>query len=170
MPGPDSATTQAQTALPALSVADARADEGGTLSFSVTLDAAATGDVTVDYATADGTATAGADYTATSGTLTFAAGETAKTVEVAALADADAEGDETLTIALSNASGATIGTASATGTVANVAPADTTPPAPSAAEVDGHLWRTLDISAGPNLPCTVHSRSSSRATSRSSGG
>ena len=139
VPGPDSATAQAQAALPALSVADARADEGGTLSFAVTLDAAATGDVTVDYATSDGTATAGADYAATSGTLTFAAGETAKAVEVAALADADAEGDETLTIALSNASGASIGTALATGTVANVAPADTTPPAPTGAEVDGHL-------------------------------
>ena len=139
VPGPDSTTAQAQAALPVLSVADASADEGGTLAFQVTLDAAAAGDVTVDYATADGSATAGADYTATSGTLTFAAGETAKTVEVAALADADSEGDETLTLALSNASGATLGIASATGTVANVAPADTTPPAPSAAEVDGHV-------------------------------
>ena len=139
VPGPDSVTTAQAKVLPVLSVADARADEGASLAFSVTLDAAATGDVTVDYATANGTATAGADYTAASGTLTFAAGETAKTVEVAALADADAEGDETLTLTLSNASGASIGTASATGTVANVVPADTTPPAPSAAEVDGHV-------------------------------
>ena len=37
-------------------------------------------EVTVDYATSDGTAKAGADYTAKSGTLTFEAGETAKTV------------------------------------------------------------------------------------------
>ena len=139
VPGPDSATTAQAQVLPVLSVADASADEGASLAFSVTLDAAATGDVTVDYATGDGTASAGADYTAASGTLTFAAGETAKTVEVAALADADAEGDETLTLTLSNASGASIGTASATGTVANVVPADTTPPAPSAAEVDGHI-------------------------------
>ncbi len=139
VPGPDSATTAQAQVLPVLSVADASADEGASLAFSVTLDAAATGDVTVDYATGDGTASAGADYTAASGTLTFAAGETAKAVEVAALADADAESDETLTLALSNPSGATIGTASATGTVANVVPADTTPPAPSAAEVDGHI-------------------------------
>ena len=40
------------------------------------------GPVTVDYATADGTATAGADYTATSGTLRFAAGQTSKTGQV----------------------------------------------------------------------------------------
>ena len=62
--------------LPTLSVADASIVEGnaGTslLSFTVTLSQAATGPVTVHYATANGTATAGADYTAQSGTLTFA--------------------------------------------------------------------------------------------------
>ena len=57
----------------ALSVADAQAREGPgvTLDFAVTLNRAARGTVTVDYTTADGTATAGADYTATSGMLTF---------------------------------------------------------------------------------------------------
>ena len=138
VPGPDSAAATA--ALPVLSVAGARAAEGSNLGFAVTLSEAAAGEVTVDYATGDGTATAGADYTAASGTLTFAAGETSKTVSVALLRDTDTEADETLTLALSGASGATIGTASATGTVANAAPpADTTPPAPSAAEVDGHI-------------------------------
>ena len=72
---------------PALAVADASADEGGALSFAVTLDAAASGTVTVDWATSDGTATAGQDYTAGSGTLAFAPGETSKTVSVATLAD-----------------------------------------------------------------------------------
>ena len=91
--------------LPALSVADARADEGGTLEFQVTLNEAATAEVTVDYATSDGTATAGADYTAASGTLTFAAGETAKTVSVALLHDGSAESDETVTLTLTNAFG-----------------------------------------------------------------
>ena len=73
----------------ALSVADARAEEGtdATLDFAVTLDRSSTGTVTVDYATADGTATAGDDYTATSGTLTFSAGETAKTVSVTVVDD-----------------------------------------------------------------------------------
>ena len=61
-----------------IAVADARVeeDEGAVLAFAVTLDRAASGTVTVDYRTEDGTATAGADYTATSGTLRFAAGET----------------------------------------------------------------------------------------------
>ena len=89
-------------------VADARAKEGkdASLDFAVTLHRAASGPVSVDYATADGTAAAGADYTAASGTLTFAAGETAKTVSVALLDDAVDEGKETFTLELSNPRGA----------------------------------------------------------------
>ena len=61
---------------PALNVADAEATEGAdaTLDFAVTLSRAASAPVTVDYATADASATAGADYTAASGTLTFQSG------------------------------------------------------------------------------------------------
>ena len=70
--------------MPGQSVSDVEASEedDAALSFAVTLDPAATGRVTVDYATADWTATAGSDYTTTSGTLTFAAGERSKTVSV----------------------------------------------------------------------------------------
>ena len=89
------------------------------LAFKVTLSRAASGTVTVDYATADGTATAGADYTAASDTLTFAAGETAKTVSVTVLDDSHNEGTETMTLTLSNASGARIADATATGTIEN---------------------------------------------------
>ena len=105
----------------ALSVADARVDEapGAVLAFEVTLNRAAAGTVTVDYATADGTATAGADYTATSGMLTFAPGETAKTVNVPVLDDAHDDTGETLTLTLSNASGARIRDGEATGTIEN---------------------------------------------------
>ena len=46
------------------------------------------GNLTVDYATADGTAIAGQDYTSTSGTLTFSAGETSKTIQIPILDDA----------------------------------------------------------------------------------
>ena len=105
-----------------LSVADAEADEGGILSFAVRLSRAAGDAVTVDYATADGTAEAGEDYAAAAGTLTFAAGETSKTVEVQAHADRAAESDETFTLALSNASGAAIDDGEATGAVADVPP------------------------------------------------
>ncbi len=89
-------------------VADARAKEGkdASLDFAVTLSRAASGPVSVDYATADGTAAAGADYTAASGTLVFAPGETAKTVPVALLDDAVDEGKETFKLTLSNPKGA----------------------------------------------------------------
>ncbi len=79
------------------------AAEGGTMAFRVSLARAAAYPVTVDYATADGTATEGEDYEAVGDTLTFAPGETEKTVEVPLLADTAAEGDETLTLRLSNA-------------------------------------------------------------------
>ena len=108
----------------ALSVADARVDEaaGAVLAFEVTLNRAASATVTVDYATADGTATAGADYTAASGTLTFDPGETAKTVDVTVLDDAHDDTDETLTLTLSNAAGARIRDGEATGTIENSDP------------------------------------------------
>ena len=108
---------------PSLSVADATVEEaaGATLDFAVTLGRASTATVTVDYATSDGTASAGDDYTSTSGTLSFAPGETAKTVSVPVLDDAHDEGSETLTLTLSNPSGgnAWLADASATGTIEN---------------------------------------------------
>ena len=106
---------------PGLVVADAQVQEAAnaTLAFAVTLNRAPSGTVTVDYATTDGTATAGSDYTAASGTVTFAAGETEKTVSVAVLDDAHDEGSETLTLTLSNASGAHIADGTATGTINN---------------------------------------------------
>ena len=57
------------------------------VNFTVTLSAAASVPVTVNYATADGTATAGSDYMATSGTLTFAAGSTTGTISVPVTGD-----------------------------------------------------------------------------------
>ena len=103
---------------PVVSISDAGGTEGdGDIAFTVTLDSAASATVTVDYATADGTVDAGDDYTATSGTLTFAAGTTSGTIIVPIADDDENEGDETFTVTLSNASGATLGTASATGTI-----------------------------------------------------
>ena len=113
---------------PALSVADATVQEaaGATLAFAVTLDRTPTAAVTVEYATADGTGTrpanAGTDYTATSGTLTFAVGESSKTVSVTVLDDSHDEGAETMSLTLSNPSGASIADATATGTITNTDP------------------------------------------------
>ena len=106
---------------PAISVSDATVQEaeGATLEFSVTLSHASSRTVTVDYATQDGTATAGPDYTATSATLTFNAGETSQTVQVTVLTDQENESQETLTLTLSNPSQATLGDGTGTGTIEN---------------------------------------------------
>ena len=73
--------------------------------------------VTVDYATANGSASAGDDYTAASGSLTFNAGETSKTIQVSIIDDTVVDNNETLTITLSNASGAEISDGQATGAI-----------------------------------------------------
>ena len=106
---------------PALSVSDAEVREGpgATLDFAVTLDRASDAPISVLAQTADGTATAGADYDAVSRTVTFAAGETVKTVEVPVLDDAHDEGEETMTLVLSNAEGALIDDGEGTGTIVN---------------------------------------------------
>ena len=107
-----------------LSVADARAREGvdAAVAFAVSLSREATGVVTVDYGTHDGTAKAGEDYTLTRGTLTFAVGETGKTVSVPILDDGHDEGEETFTLKLHNAKGAWIIDGEATGTIENSDP------------------------------------------------
>jgi len=86
------------------------AEAAGSVDLTVNLSAASAADVTVDYATTDGTATAGADYTATIGTLTIPAGQLSGTITVPILDDAVFEGDEDFSLALSNAQGATLGT------------------------------------------------------------
>ena len=82
----------------------------GTATVTATLSHAVDADVTVNYATADGTAAAGSDYTATNGTLTFkgnvsngGTGETSKTIQVPILQDPDAEDPEAFTLTLTNA-------------------------------------------------------------------
>ena len=102
-----------------LSASDAEASEedDSTLDFVVKLDPASSESVSVDYATTNGTASAGDDYTGTSGTLTFAAGETSKTVGVPIIDDTIDDDNETLMLRLSNASGADIKDAQATGTI-----------------------------------------------------
>ena len=82
---------------------------GAKLRFTVSLDRRTRRRATVDYATSDGTATAGGDYKATSGTLVFEVSERVELVVVPVLDDVIDEGNETLTLTLSNAQGLVIG-------------------------------------------------------------
>ncbi|HEX2060294.1 MAG TPA: Calx-beta domain-containing protein, partial [Thermoanaerobaculia bacterium] len=76
------------------------------------------GTVTVNYATANGTAVAPLDYTATSGTLTFGPGVTEQTIVVPIANDAVPEANETFTVTLSGPTGgATLGVATTTITI-----------------------------------------------------
>ncbi|GAB5374362.1 MAG: hypothetical protein AcusKO_08240 [Acuticoccus sp.] len=84
-------------------------DAGGvqyeTLRFAVSLDEASPAATEIDFATSDGTATAGEDYIAKEGTLIFAPGETLKYVDVTVLPDSDPEGTETVFLDLEGAEG-----------------------------------------------------------------
>lgn len=104
----DSALKASQVAaldrLPSLRIGDARVKEGNTNAlFVVRLSSSSQQAVTVNYATANGSAKAPADYTAKSGTLTFAPGETSKTVAVAIRGDRRDERNETFFVNLSGA-------------------------------------------------------------------
>lgn len=99
-------------------------EAAGTVNVAVTLSVAAAGETRVTVATVDGTATDGTDYVAVGPVeLVFAPGETSKQVTVTLLDDAISEGTETLTVQLSNAIGATIGTGSATVSITDNEPA-----------------------------------------------
>ena len=89
-------------------------ETGGSATITVTRSGGSSGAVGVNYATSNGTASAGSDYTATSGTLSWANGDTAnKTFSVPILTDSLTEGNETVNLTLSNPTGgATLGSPS----------------------------------------------------------
>ena len=103
------------SALPSVSVNE----NAGTLNLSVSRINGSDGAVSVQYATADGTATAGADYTATSGTLNWAHGDAAnKNIAIPINDDMIYEDNETFTVTLSMPTGgATLGVSMKTVTI-----------------------------------------------------
>ena len=133
-----SVTIRDDDAPPRLSVSDARVVEGGEVEFTVSLHGKTEKVTTVDWATSNGsadTATLGgdfSDYTAANGSFTFAGGsawqgqfgglnftpgDTSKTIRVQTSQDFIDEPDETFTVTLSNPVNATLGDATATGTI-----------------------------------------------------
>lgn len=109
--------------LPAVSVSDVMVTEGdsGTTAatFTISLSAQYGVPVTVRYATANGTATAGTDYQPVAGTATFAPGETVTTVSVNVTGDAAFEPDETFSLVVSAPVNATLAKAAGVATVTN---------------------------------------------------
>ena len=108
------APTNLEFALATSSIAEGNA---GTSTHTVTVNRTGNtnGTATVDYVTADITASSGVDYTTASGTLTFAAGVTSQTISITIAGDTGNEDNETFNITLSNPT-QTVGVASITGT------------------------------------------------------
>jgi hypothetical protein len=105
-------------ALPQLTVNSASAHETEELlPFVITLNTIWSEDVTVDYATSDGSATAPDDYLTNSGTLTLAAGSLTATVPVTLVSDLERESDEIMWLTLTDPTQATFATAQAAGII-----------------------------------------------------
>jgi Ca2+-binding RTX toxin-like protein len=106
-----------------VAVTDAVVTEGdaGTkvMTFTVSLVGTATSAVTVNWATSNGTATAGSDFTAAGGALSFAVGETSKTISIVVTGDAANELDETFNLNLTSAVGASVGDGVGVGYILN---------------------------------------------------
>ncbi|NEP58091.1 MAG: DUF4347 domain-containing protein, partial [Symploca sp. SIO2G7] len=103
---------------PNVSISDVTVDEAaGVATFTISLDAASGQDVTVDFATAAGTAITPDDFTDTTGTVTITAGQTSAIVSVPIISDTLNEADETFSVNLTNATNATITDAQGIGTI-----------------------------------------------------
>ncbi|MGH2641642.1 MAG: Calx-beta domain-containing protein [Actinomycetota bacterium] len=115
---------------PALSLGDVSVTEGNAglklLTFTVSLTGDTDLDATVDFASAGVTATAGTDYVDTAGTLTIPVGATSGTFDVAVNGDAIYEGDETLSVTLSDPTDGLVVDGTAVGTIRNDDKAPTT--------------------------------------------
>ena len=117
----DEVIVEVQDSGPTLSINDVGIDEGdiGTVNavFTVTLSSTSSQTVTVDYATADGSANADSDYVAVSGQVSFQPGDTTQSIAVAVNGDTLTETNETFFVNLSNAVNATIIDSQGTGMI-----------------------------------------------------
>jgi chitinase len=136
-------TIQNDDAFPVVTLNGVTQNEGNAntslFNFTVSLSNPSSSAVTLNYATADGDATAGSDYVAASGTVTILAGQVSATISVTANGDTTVEPDETFTLALSNLSGGSFPNAattlSANGTLVN----DDANTTPTASDVSGQF-------------------------------
>ena len=111
-------------AAPTISISDVSLDEGDsgttTFSFAVSLSNASSTNITVDFATEDGTSTQPSDYTVKSGTVTFLPGETSKQIAIEVNGDVTYETNESFFVNLNNNSAnSTLGNSQGVGTIFN---------------------------------------------------
>lgn len=92
-------------------------EQGTNAVITVVRAGGSAGSASVQFSTADGTATAGQDYRGTNGTLIFADGQIARTIVIPILDDLLVEGDETVNLTLSNPAGGVLGAGTATLTI-----------------------------------------------------
>ena len=109
-------------ALPTATIGNATVTEGDsgtvTAEFSVTLSAASEKTITINYSSADGSATASEDYTAVADTLTFNPGDPlSQTISITVQGDGDSEPDEQFFVNLTGSSNVTLGNSQGTGTI-----------------------------------------------------
>ena len=110
--------------VPSISINDVAGNEGNknattNFTFTVSLSEPTTATVAVNFSTVNGTAIAGSDYNFANGTLSFNPGERSKTITVVVRGDRTREPDESFTVQLSNANGATIADGSGSGVIRN---------------------------------------------------
>ena len=102
------------------SIGPTSAEEGNSLTFTVTLSGSVASNVVLGWSTSAGTAVSDTDYSAASGTLTFEANDTSETLTVSTAEDTLTEEDETLTVTITGTtlpSGVSLGVAKATGRI-----------------------------------------------------
>ncbi|HPI41433.1 MAG TPA: Calx-beta domain-containing protein, partial [Pseudobdellovibrionaceae bacterium] len=92
------------------SISNVSANEGSNITFTVSLSNASLSNLSVDYATSNGTALSGTHYTSSTGTLNFIAGETSKNISISTIAIPSeiCAADRSFTMTLSNAVGASV--------------------------------------------------------------
>lgn len=127
--------------------------------FTITLSEPASEDVTINYTTANGTASAGTDYMAQSGTMIIPVGESSTTVTVSIIGDTTAEPNETFQISLSQPVGAIISDGQGVGTIVDDEPQFLT--INNVAKEEGLFGTktfvfTVILSAASNAPVTVN--------------
>ena len=157
---PGTNTTPPPPSPPVVAIDDVTVTEGGNAQFTVSLDKVWSSDVTVDYTTADGSASAGSDYTgvSTAQTLTITAGQQSATLTVATTDDGTDETDETFTVTLSNPVNATLGDATGEATITdndNPPPPPPPPPPPDTNTPPDPVPRTLPVINGLTLTGTA---------------